>query len=122
MNHDVCEPRATMNALALTAEARDALIDAAMRGQRQAFGIANDSAGGKCALAVLSDACGALYVNSQEAYDFAFGPGWAMRRLDPPCGCSESDLVSGAGTAPIILCHLNDAHRWDFVTIARKLG
>jgi hypothetical protein len=103
---------------------RDALVAAALAGQRQIVGTMSDGHGGLCAMGVLAAAArvldaktghrfavvATLYdLNDALIYECAEA---ACRRWGPPVKMSEADLV----------VHLNDHHRWDFLTIARKLG
>jgi hypothetical protein len=84
---------------------RDALVKAALAGVRQIEGAMRDHDGGQCAFEVLSRASRTPYKT------FALS---RKRRL-----CSECDFWMGPEADYII--HLNDAHHWTFLDIARKV-
>jgi hypothetical protein len=99
----------------------DALVQAALAGQKQIFGSMNDRRGGLCALGVLAQAAGVLdepighrFSVIAAAYDLHGA------RKCPLSECSRRDPWRMSEAELIV--HLNDHHRWDFLTIARKLG
>jgi len=91
--------------------AREVLVKAALDGVPQWFRGVPTTAGdrAKCAVIALSDA---IPVNADiyTAYDLS----------RTPQRCSVCDW--SATDEALLLIHLNDTHRFDFLTIARKVG
>jgi len=103
----------------LTDEAREALVQAALRGTEQCFGHVRDG-DARCAMGAITEALNGI-------------PGWSDRVR--PRVFVRGPMVTCPATAhdgapcgrqflrsPSLLVHLNDSHRWDFLTIATKLG
>jgi hypothetical protein len=90
---------------------REALVKAALDGVEQTFGAFMQDEK-RCAVGVLMEAAGNPQFLSavNVSFDLRDGP-----QACPACdesGWSEMNLIM----------HLNDAHRFDFLTIARKLA
>ena len=87
--------------------AREALVAAALNGTPQIRGALRDQKDGRCALGVLCEAAGFFMpagVNIIDTEDIL--ESWAE------CSLQEATEIVRA----------NDALRWDFLTIARKIG
>ena len=102
----------------LTDEASDALVDAALRGVEQCFGKARD-AEARCAMGAITEALNGIPGWNDRMRHRIFLPGDVVK--------CPGDMFHGPcwrvfpRSAPLLV-HLNDFHRWDFLTIARKLG
>jgi hypothetical protein len=92
--------------------AREVLIQAAMNGLRQITGRAFDADDGRCALGALWEA---LPDKSHFAMQRVYELDMARDTECPECGKRQY-----AGEVGLIE-HLNDDHRFDFLTIARKM-
>lgn len=94
----------------------DALVAAALSGQRQIRGKLSDTTG-LCALGVLYDT---LYPRNMrgglEANEDDVVSSFELSREASKCPDCEAILTEAS-----MLVHLNDVHEWDFLTIARKL-
>jgi hypothetical protein len=97
-------------------KAVEVLVDAALRGVPQARG-SFVSGEARCALGVLGEAMG-LSMVSETFYPCALSAHYEMRfhRMRCPV-CHKEQFAEDR-----LVAHLNDAHEWDFLTIARKLG
>jgi len=97
--------------------ARDALINAAMVGTPQTFGmfVEEDDAGhiiGQCGLAVLGfddETESKEWVTLAELWGLSLETAFC-----PECNMSYPDEAT-------LVAHLNDTHNFDFITIARKM-
>src|SRR6267143_1577218 len=103
----------------------EALVVAAIKGVTQVFGSYGGMNNSACAVGVLHAALG-HHVFEREPHEVAeaFGLTWCDSANNPtkPCEgtrCPECG-ISYCGYHTIV--HLNDNHRADFITIARKLG
>lgn len=82
----------------------DALVEAGLRNRLQVFGKYYWYTGA-CAMGVILDAEG---VERSR---------WVSHSA-PEVSCPQ---CGGCYTEAVLILHCNDAHRWDFLTIARKL-
>ena len=93
--------------------AREVLIDAALKGQKQIKGQLHDGKGGVCAM-------GALHLTLHDGDHLAAHA--CYRKGSPDCWFSAVwqafDLAGEVAEIEIA----NDLHGWDFLTIARKIG
>lgn len=87
--------------------AREKLIQAQLRGVKQIYGNYFDERGGFCAMGILEQ--------DTSSYDTCSQYGLRLT----PVFCPECGEKCDVETTLII--HLNDVHKFDFLTIARKM-
>ena len=99
--------------------AKDILMAAAMRGQKQTYEMYEDEEG-LCALGVLG-----FRFNQSDAAREGLKKRFALRSnvedvACPECGRSGEERAAAAQQISLLV-HLNDDHRFDFLTIANKM-
>jgi len=88
-------------------KAREALVQAALQGTRQITGAFRDDDDGRCALGVLYDAMGVEFPTVCMSVEL-------REQL-----CITYDISNDEGSD---IVNANDILKWDFLTIARKIG
>ena len=101
-------------------KAYDLLVAAALRGQKQAYGQYEDEDGGLCALGVLGWRRAMPASSLEEEMQFARACAQRVGLYRSPLtACPE--CASTRTTETNLLIHLNDDHKFDFLTIANKM-
>ena len=92
----------------------DVLMKAALAGRPQAYGKIRAESGARCALGYLAEPLNLVFDDSWwAALHVAYGLTYVVQC--PQCNKGPMPEV-------FAIMHLNDTHRWDLLTIARKLG